>query len=180
MSFAFLKDLSENIELDTPKAWIVTLVGVSAFSIIQLWPALKMDGVLTSSLALFISLWGFWNLVVRLTRNIAAKRDLHAATLARDQKEKHAYEARLASLLATLETVDGIELDQLIWILRQGKIRFSHSIKKGLLDKKVVEYARDVDAALFDVTPMVWAMRDELLKKHSRKGQQGAFPYSRH
>jgi hypothetical protein len=176
MNFDWLKSLTDNIELDAPKAWIVTLVGALAFAVIHFAPSWKLDGVVTSGVALFLLLWGIVNLIVGAIRWMLSN---YRNSIERDrlnEQELRKQEALISDLQMNIETLKPHELSHLIWILRNNKKRIDQfGIDAGLYHKGLVFYIDSWNSALTEVHPWVWDNRQMLIERFSSHGLYDPF-----
>lgn len=86
-----------------------------------------------------------------------------------------------AEALRNLEVLDQGEIEALMWILREGKQRFSGRIDytdaSGLVNKCIIGRGSARSDQVWMVIDVVWEKREELMRKHSRVAQLSRAPW---
>ncbi|TRV14753.1 MAG: hypothetical protein EWV41_00625 [Microcystis wesenbergii Mw_MB_S_20031200_S109] len=158
------QDILSAISLKVKSGWTLLLIGIGIgvsqhFEIVPIsditdylkstsWIMIIIGG------AILIVNFGSW-----ITRIWLKAREDRKETQ-KIQKEK---EAQNIHIIANLKTLSGNELHQLVWILRNGEKRFSLSVNRNLIGKKILQYPDFYYVGVIEVADCVWDMREKII-----------------
>jgi len=154
------------------QGWLLLLTGsavlaldhfkpIPAAALPQPWPSIVLIGAVVG--LIILSICAIEAIITRM------RASSHRA--ARRTEAQSKVDVWRAEALRNLDVLDVGELETFMWILREGKQRFSgridYTAASGLVNKCIIGRGSAQSDQIWMVIDVVWERRDELLRKYS-------------
>ena len=180
-----LLSFARSLAVGHRQAWIFALVGCTVLLFLNYdWWPLAGSGIVTAPIAGILVIWGLSVIIIDAADAIQRSWRRKAASYRQQREEarrnREERERINQQALANLEIVEGFELRQLLWAIRNNRRRFENPAN-GLRHKHIVEPAEnDYRGNVWVVNEAVWDRREEIIEKHRKIPTESKFPEVRY